>query len=53
MEKITTQSEFLKRIGILGQENNTSEFYEKYLQIRKPNIHKMKSIPVCILPKKL
>ena len=33
--------------------NNTSEFYEKYLQIRKPNIHKMKSIPVCILPKKL
>ena len=33
--------------------SNTSEFYEKYLQIRKPNIHKMKSIPVCILPKKL
>ena len=33
--------------------NNTSEFYEKYLQIRKPNIHKMKSIQVCILPKKL
>ena len=33
--------------------NNTSEFYEKYLQIRKPIIHKMKSIPVCILPKKL
>ena len=33
--------------------NNKSEFYEKYLQIRKLNIHKMKSIPVCILPKKL
>ena len=33
--------------------NNKSQFYEKYLQIRKPNIHKMKSIPVCIMPKKL
>ena len=36
-----------------AMQNNKSQFYEKYLQIRKPNIHKMKSIPVCILPKKL
>ena len=36
-----------------AMQNNKSQFYAKYLQIRKPNIHKMKSIPVCVLPKKL
>ena len=29
----------------------TSSYFEKYTEIRKPNLHKMKPIPVCILPK--
>ena len=28
--------------------NEDSKYYEKYIQIRKPNLHKMKPIPVCI-----
>ena len=31
--------------------NPTSSYFEKYLKIREPNLHKMKPIPVCILPK--
>ena len=31
--------------------NNNSKYYDKYLKIREPNLHKMKSIPVCIIPK--
>ena len=34
-----------------AMQSNKSKFYEKYKKIREPNIHKMKSIPVCILPK--
>ena len=29
----------------------TSSYFEKYMKIREPNLHKMKPIPVCILPK--
>ena len=35
-----------------AMENPSSKFYNSYLKIREPNIHKMKPIPVCILPKK-
>ena len=31
--------------------NSNSEYYDKYLKIREPNLHKMKPIPVCIIPK--
>ncbi len=31
--------------------NSNSSYYEKYSKIRAPNLHKMKPIPVCILPK--
>ena len=31
--------------------NSNSKYYDKYLKIREPNLHKMKSIPVCIIPK--
>ena len=31
--------------------NSNSTYFEKYTKIRKPNLHKMKPIPVCILPK--
>ena len=31
--------------------NPTSSYFEKYMKIREPNLHKMKPIPVCILPK--
>ena len=31
--------------------NSNSKYYDKYLKIREPNLHKMKPIPVCILPK--
>ena len=31
--------------------NPSSNYFEKYTKIRKPNLHKMKPIPVCILPK--
>ena len=27
--------------------NPQSQFFEKYNQIRKPNLHKMKPIPIC------
>tara|TARA_Y100001970_G_C14139967_1_gene806513 strand:- start:223 stop:963 length:741 start_codon:yes stop_codon:yes gene_type:complete len=32
--------------------NKNSEHYKKYLEIREPNLHKMKPIPVCVFPKK-
>jgi len=32
--------------------NPSSSYFEKYTKIREPNLHKMKPIPVCILPKK-
>ncbi len=32
--------------------NKKSKYYKKYLEIRKPNLHKMKPIPVCVIPKK-
>ena len=35
-----------------AMENPSSKFYNRYLKIREPNVHKMKPIPVCILPKK-
>ena len=31
--------------------NSNSKYYDKYLKIREPNLHKMKAIPVCIIPK--
>ena len=31
--------------------NSNSQYYDKYLKIREPNLHKMKPIPVCIIPK--
>ena len=31
--------------------NSNSKYYDKYLRIREPNLHKMKPIPVCIIPK--
>jgi len=31
--------------------NPSSSYFEKYTKIREPNLHKMKPIPVCILPK--
>jgi len=34
-----------------AMENTNSKYYKKYSDIRKPNLHKMKPIPVCILPK--
>ena len=34
-----------------AMENNKSIFYEKFMMVRKPNLHKMKPIPICILPK--
>ncbi len=36
-----------------AMENKNSPYFEKYNSIRNPNLHKMKPIPVCILPKKL
>ena len=34
-----------------AMENSNSKYYDKYLKIREPNLHKMKPIPVCIIPK--
>ena len=34
-----------------AMDNPTSSYFEKYMKIREPNLHKMKPIPVCILPK--
>ena len=31
--------------------NKDSKYYEKYRLIRKPNLHKMNPIPICIIPK--
>ena len=31
-----------------AMDNTESKYYEKYMQIRKPNLHKMKPIPVCL-----
>ena len=33
--------------------NKDSKYFKKYKEIREPNLHKMKPIPVCIFPKKL
>jgi len=30
--------------------NSNSKYYDKYLKIREPNLHKMKPIPVCKIP---
>jgi len=32
--------------------NEKSKYYKKYLEIRRPNLHKMRPIPVCLFPKK-
>ncbi len=34
-----------------AMENKNSEYYKKYEEIRGPNLHKMKPIPVCELPR--
>jgi len=34
-----------------AMENEKSPFYEKFKKIRTHNLHKMKPIPICILPK--
>ena len=34
-----------------AMENSNSKHIKKYQEIREPNLHKMKPIPVCILPK--
>ena len=34
-----------------AMENDKSPFYEKFKKIRTSNLHKMKPIPICILPK--
>ena len=31
--------------------NSNSKYYDKYKKVREPNLHKMKPIPVCIIPK--
>ena len=34
-----------------AMENKSSEHYSRYEEIRRPNLHKMKPIPVCEIPK--
>ncbi len=34
-----------------AMENSKSKHFKRYQEIRNPNLHKMKPIPVCILPK--
>ena len=34
-----------------AMENSNSKHFKKYQEIREPNLHKMKPIPVCIFPK--
>jgi len=34
-----------------AMENPSSKHFKRYQEIRQPNLHKMKPIPVCILPK--
>ena len=36
-----------------AMENEKSPYYEKFNKIRTSNLHKMKPIPICILPKNL
>ena len=36
-----------------AMENSNSEYFKKYSDIRDPNLHKMKPIPVCTLSKKI
>ena len=31
-----------------AMENKDSKYFEKYMQIRKQNLHKMKTIPICL-----
>ena len=31
--------------------NEHSKYYDKYKKVRDSNLHKMKPIPVCIIPK--
>ena len=44
------------QLGLLGEQieeamnNSNSKYYDKYQKIREPNLHKMKPIPVCIIP---
>ena len=35
-----------------AMKNSNSKYFKKYSDIRNPNLHKMKPIPVCALPKK-
>ena len=30
-----------------AMKNSKSKYYKKYYKVREPNLHKMKSIPVC------
>ncbi len=34
-----------------AMEDSNSKYFKKYQEIREPNLHKMKPIPVCIFPK--
>ena len=34
-----------------AMQDSSSKYFKQYLDIRTPNLHKMKAIPVCILPK--
>ena len=34
-----------------AMENKNSQYYKKYQEIRGPNLHKMKPIPVCEFPR--
>ena len=34
-----------------AMENSDSKYFKRYQEIRGPNLHKMKPIPVCVLPK--
>ena len=36
-----------------AMKNPSSEYFQKYIQIRKPNLHKMKPIPICKFNKDL
>ena len=31
--------------------NTNSKYYDKYKKVREPNLHKMKPIPICMMPK--
>ena len=36
-----------------AMKNEKSPYYENFNKMRTSNLHKMKPIPICILPKKL